>query len=245
MKISKNFRQKGQGLLEYALILGFAAAVFLIVFSDGGFGETIGNLFGNSSDSVASVEFNSGKSGGSSSSGVTLTSDLDSDTTSFDYETLTAEDISTPTYQTRNWQEIIMGVPGMYSTVMGSDTPDKALVSETNLFGQIMNMTDGYLASTKAEDGLKDWQTFISNMEKAQSRNNFKSSYKRGEETITIKRMGNSNSVRITYSDGKEVIYYQLSPDANNVMQVETNSHKSYSDFFSPIVNRGGWSYDK
>ena len=158
---------------------------------------------------------------------------------------MTVDDIVAPTYKTLNWQQIIMGVPGMYGTVMGSDTADKALVSETNLFGQVSAMVDGHLASTKAEDGTKDWETMMKNMESMQARTGFTSSYVRGEESIKISRLGNSNAVQIRYTDGKEVVYYRLSPDANNVMQIETNSNKSYSQFFSPIVNSGGWSYAK
>ena len=165
--------------------------------------------------------------------------------TSFDYETLTAEDISPPTYKTLNWMQINVGMQAMYGTVMNSDTPNKALVSEVNLFGEISAMTEGHLASTKAEDGTKDWENFLSSIERSQSRSGFASSYKRGEETIVIQRLGNSNAVQLRYSDGKEVIYYRLSPDANNVMQVETNSNKTYSQFMSPIVNSGGWEYNK
>ena len=254
MKTSKNFSQKGHGLLEYAFLFGFVAAVFLIAFSDGGIGDTLGNLFGSSSDSVASVEFNGGKSGGASSgsnSGANGTSNSSSNSssvaTSTTSETATAEESTPATYKTLNWQEIDMGVQGMYGTVLRSDTPDKAIVSEINLFGDVSAMVEGHLASTKAEDGLKDWQNFMSNIEKTQRRNNFKSSYKRGEETVTIERVGNSNAVQIKYADKENAIYYKLSPDANNVMQVETNSHKSYKEFFSSITNgvETGWVYNK
>lgn len=133
----------------------------------------------------------------------------------------------------------------MYNTVLKSDTADKALVSETNLFGQITAMVEDHLASTNAADGTKDWEAFMATIERMQKQNNVQSKYKRGEETIAIQRLGNSNSVQIRWSDGKEVVYYRISPDANNVMQIETNSTKPYSQFFSPIVNSGGWEYDK
>lgn len=235
MKIStaprKIFSQKGQGLVEYALLFGFIAAVALFVFAKGGFGQSMTDTFGTASDNVTAA-------------GDSLFDSSDEEV-STDPETMTADDIVAPTYKTLNWQEIIMGVPGMYGTVMGSDTADKALISETNLFGQIAAMVDGHLASTKAEDGTKDWETMMKNMENMQARTGFTSSYVRGEESIKISRLGNSNAVQIRYTDGKEVVYYRLSPDANNVMQVETNSNKSYSQFFSPIVNSGGWSYAK
>ncbi|MBR4903203.1 MAG: hypothetical protein IKZ53_00865 [Selenomonadaceae bacterium] len=223
------FSQKGQGLVEYALLFSFVFAIFIISFTKGGFSEAFESLFGRSSDAVESNYSNN-----------TAT-----ETESFDYETLTEEDVVAPEYKTLNWQEINMGVQAMYNTVLRSDTADKAIISERNLFGQIMGMTEGYLASTKAEDGTKDWEDFLSMLDKFRSRNDFSSSYKRGEESITFQRLGNSNSFQVRYTDGKEVVYYRLSPDANNVMQVETNSNKSYSEFFQTIVNKGGWEYSK
>jgi len=217
---------KGQGLVEYALLLGFVAAIFIFAVNSGGFGFS--GAFSGASDNIAAA-------------GDALTS---GEEISFDYETLTAEDVGA-NYKTLNWQEVNLGVQAMYGTVMGSDTPDKALKSEVNLFGDLSAMVEGHLASTNAADGTKDWENFLATMEKAQTRNNFQSSYTRGEESISIQRLGNSNSVQIRYTDGKNVVYYRLSPDANNVMQVETNSHTSYSQFFSPIVNSGGWSYSK
>ena len=217
---------KGQGLVEYALLLGFVAAIFIFAVNSGGFGFS--GAFSGASDNIAAA-------------GDALSSGED---TSFDYETLTDEDIGT-NYKTLNWQEINLGVQAMYGTVMGSDTADKALKSEVNLFGDLSSMIDGYLASTNAADGTKDWENFLATMEKTQARNNFQSSYTRGEESIAIQRLGNSNSVQIRYTDGKNVVYYRLSPDANNVMQVETNSNKSYEQFFSTMVNSGGWSYSK
>ena len=231
MKTSnKILSQKGQGLVEYALLLGFVAALAIFVMINGGFHAAIENTFGAASDNLASVN--------------NFATEESDEETSFDYETLTAEDIA-PTYKTLNWREIDMGVQGMYNTVLRSDTADKALVSETNLFGQVTAMVEDHLASTNAADGTKDWEAFMSTIERMQKQNNVQSKYKRGEETIAIQRLGNSNSVQIRWSDGKEVVYYRISPDANNVMQIETNSNLPYSQFFAPIVNSGGWEYDK
>lgn len=230
MKTSKKFlSQKGQGLVEYALLIGFVAALAIFVMINGGFRATIENLFGSTSDTLANAR--------------TLTSGSGEEN-SFDYETLTDEDIA-PTYKTLNWREIDLGVQSMYNTVLKSDTADKALISEMNLFGQVTAMVEDHLASTNAADGTKDWEAFMGTIERMQKQNNVQSKYKRGEETIAIQRLGNSNTVQMRWSDGKEVIYYRISPDANNVMQIETNSNKSYSQFFGPIVNSGGWEYDK
>ena len=229
----KFLSQKGQGMVEYALLIGFVAALAIFVFAKGGFNAAIESVFGTASDNVAAV-------------GNVLSDTSTDEETSFDYETLTAEDVAPPTYKTLNWQEIIMGVPGMYATTMGSDTAAKAIISETNLFAQISAMVEGHLASTNAADGLKDWQTFMSNMEKMQSRAGFSSSYVRGEETFTIQRMGTSDAVVATHSNGKDIFtYYRLYPDENNVMQIETNSNQSFSSYMSTVAAQPGWEYKK
>ena len=222
--------QKGQGMVEYALLLGFVGAIFFFVFINGGFKGAINALFGTANDNVVAV-------------GNSVFDSTDAET-STDPETLTAEDVA-PEYKTLNWQQINLGVPGMYGTVMKSDTAAKAIVSEVNLFAQISAMVDGHLASTNAEDGLKDWQTFLSTMENMQSRTGFKSSYVRGEETFTIQRLGTSNTVVATHSNGKDIFtYYKLSPDENNVMQIETNSDKSFAQYMSTIAMQSGWEYN-
>ena len=226
----KFFNQKGQGLVEYALLFGFVAAIAIFAFN-GGFSGAIKSVFGTASDNVSNAN-----------QSLFASSD---DETSFDYETLTADDVSSTSYPTLQWQPINMSVQAMYGTIMKSDTADKALASEVNLFGDLAAMVEGHLASTNAADGTKDWENFMATIGNMQSQNNFSSSYSRGEESIAISRLGNSNTVQIRYTDGKDVVYYRLSPDANNVMQVETNSKQSYSQFFSPIVNSGGWSYSK
>ncbi|MBR0061924.1 MAG: hypothetical protein IJP68_10650 [Selenomonadaceae bacterium] len=242
--------QKGHGLLEYALMFGFVAAVFLVGVVLGGFDGAIGSLVGDSSDSMAKVNSKSGDSNSSSSS----TASSFADATLNEEKTSAADETETPVYKTLNWQVIIEGVTktrgtaqSMYAVIIDKDkksnSPDTALVSEINLFGEIMTMTEGYLSSTKAEDGLKDWQTFMSSIERLQKDYNFKSSYKRGDETLKIERLGNSNAVQIVYSNKSSVTYYKLSPDANNVMQVESNSNKSYAEFFSTIKQEKGWEY--
>ena len=236
MKVSiapkKFFSQKGQGMVEYALLIGFVAALAIFVFIKGGFHAAFESVFGTAGDSVKAV-------------GNLVFGSSNEEETSFDYETLTAEDVA-PTYKTLNWQEIINGVPGMYTTTMKSHEAAEAIISEKNLFAQISSMVEGHLASTNAADGLKDWQTFMTNMEKMQARNGFSSSYVRGEETFTIQRMGNSNAVVATHSNGKDIFtYYKLYPDENNVMQIETNSNQSFSSYMSTVAAQPGWEYKK
>lgn len=112
-------------------------------------------------------------------------------------------------------------------------------------FNTLFAATEGYLASTNAADGTKDWESFLGIIDSTRAQRNFQSSYTRGEQKITVKRIG--NDLRITYS-GEEGThyYYKLSPDANNVMQVETNSNKTYGQFFSSVMSNadgGGWQY--
>ena len=227
--LKKIFRQKGQGLLEYALLIGFVAVLALGVMLNGGFDHTIESLFGTASDNLSSVNFAS----------------AEESETSFDYETQTGEDTSTLNFKALNWQTEIRPFANMtYNTILNSDTVDKALSSEIGFFNTLFTAVDGYLASTKAEDGTKDWESFLKMIDDTKAKNNFQSTYVRDEQKITVKRVG--NDLRVTYSDKEGVYYYKLSPDANNVMQVETNSNKTYSQFFSPIMRNadgGGWQY--
>ncbi len=67
----KSSAQKGQGMLEYALMMSFVAMVYLIVFADGGFGGAITGTFDNASETLvmASEKNSSGDFGGGSASG--------------------------------------------------------------------------------------------------------------------------------------------------------------------------------
>lgn len=211
----KFLSQKGQGLVEYALLFGFVGAIFIFVFSTGDFKAAFQNVFTNAANNVEDV--------------------------SFDYEN--PDDVLSETFPPLNWPQVNSDFQRSYNVIMNSDTVDKALTSEVNLFGALSTMAEGHLASLNPEDGTKDWENFLSSTANAQAQNNFTSSYKRGEETIQISRLGNSNTLQARWSDGKDVYYWRLSPDANNVMQVETNSNKNYSEFFSTIVNSKGWEY--
>ena len=233
----KTFSQKGQGLVEYALLFGFIGAIFLFVFTHGGFGGAIDSLFGTAGDNVKTAKVNLAGSSDEAESG-----------TSFDYETQTSGDdtaSTSPSYKTLNWQMEISPFAGMtYNTIVNSDTTDKALSSEIGFFNTLFSAVDGYLASTNPADGTKDWENFLTMIENTKARNNFKSVYVRDEQKITVGRVG--NDLRVTYADREGTYYYKLSPDANNVMQVETNSNKSYGQFFSTVMRNadgGGWQY--
>ena len=47
--------EKGQGMVEYALIIAFVAAIAIMVFNEDGLGGVIGGAFSNASDMVSSA----------------------------------------------------------------------------------------------------------------------------------------------------------------------------------------------
>lgn len=243
----KSLAQKGAGMLEYALLFGFVAAIFLVAMVKGGFGDSIKDLFGSSSDLVASAGFDNDKSSGDSNSGASLISSSDSNATSTTSGTSTATDNTPITFKPLNWQrDIIPSADMTYNTISRNSSVDDALSSEIGFFDTLLTAVDGGLASTNAADGTKDWESFLSMVNKTKAKNNISSSYVRDEQKITVKTVG--KDLRIIYSDKENNYYYKLSPDANNVMQIETNSHKSYGDFFASVkknADGGGWQYDK
>ena len=235
----KIFSQKGQGLLEYALILTFGAAIALFVMINGGFQGAINALFGTAGDNVTTA-------------GLLTTDENNEGENSFDYESQTADDLtaqnsSSQNFKPLNWvMEIIPFADMTYNTISRNGSVDNALSSEIAFFNTLFSAVDGHLASTNAADGTKDWESFLAMVESTKTRNNVASSYVRDEQKITIKKVG--KDLRITYSDKESNYYYKLSPDANNVMQVETNSNKPYSQFFSSVMSNadgGGWQYSK
>lgn len=237
MKISatpkKFFSQKGQGLVEYALIIGLVAVIALFVTLNGGFGGAVTNLFGGAGDNLSSINF--------------MPDEATEEEISFDYETQTGEDTSSQNFKPLNWRmEIIPFADITYNTIARNGSVDNALSSEIRFFNTLFTAVDGHLASTNPADGTKDWQHFLTMIETTKTRNNVATSYVRDEQKITIKKVG--NDLRINYSDKESNYYYKLSPDSNNVMQIETNSNKSYDQFFSPVMNNadgGGWKYSK
>ncbi|MBR4153657.1 MAG: hypothetical protein IKT98_11980 [Selenomonadaceae bacterium] len=255
MRTPNKISQKGAGMLEYALMFGFVAAVFMVAMVWGGFGDSVGDLFDSSGESVNSVEFSSGNSESSSEGGdvSVTTADVSAsvesvETPSVSSKATTAKSESlTPTYKPLNWvRDIIPFADGTYRTIVKSDTADKALSSEIGFFNTLLTFAEGGLASTNAADGTKDWESFLNMVSTTKEKNNYSSVYVRDEQKITVKTVG--KDLRITYADKEGNYYYKFSPDANNVMQIETNSSKSYGEFFKYVISNadgGGWSYGK
>lgn len=56
--------EKGQGVVEYALILAFVVALVILALGNGGeLGESIRNLFGNTADAIDAAPNNAGGNG--------------------------------------------------------------------------------------------------------------------------------------------------------------------------------------
>ena len=70
-RIEKIWSEKGQGIVEYALILAFVVAIALIALkSDSGIGQSIQNLFSNTGNKIENAGGSiGGNSGGSTTNG--------------------------------------------------------------------------------------------------------------------------------------------------------------------------------
>ena len=62
-RIEKIWSEKGQGIVEYALILAFVVAIAIVALkSDSGIGKSIQNLFSNTGTQIEDAGKNIGKS---------------------------------------------------------------------------------------------------------------------------------------------------------------------------------------
>ena len=212
--------------------------------------DTDTNSNANTVSNADTTSNSNNNSNNNASSNSNSNSSSNTDTNSSNNETETAAEVTpatTVTYKPLNWvQEVLPFADGTYRTIVNSDTVDKALSSEIGFFGTLLPYVDDHLASTNAADGTKDWESFLNMVNTTKAKNNFSSSYVRDEQKITVKTVG--KDLRITYADKENLYYYKLSPDANNVMQIETNSTKSYNEFFASVISNadgGGWQYSE
>ena len=68
-RIEKLWSEKGQGIVEYALILAFVVAIAVVALkSDSGIGEKIQTLFTNTGNKIEQAGQDVGGSGGSGAS---------------------------------------------------------------------------------------------------------------------------------------------------------------------------------
>ena len=70
-RIEKIWSEKGQGIVEYALILAFVVAIAIVALkSDSGIGKSIQNLFSNTGNKIENAGGSiGGNSGGSTTNG--------------------------------------------------------------------------------------------------------------------------------------------------------------------------------
>ncbi len=248
--LQKILPQKGQGLLEYALLLGFVATLLYGIAINFGFLDSLKNLFGSSGDSMTNInyELGNGNSDSSSSGG--------SDTNSSASENSTAGIlIPSPAARPLDWQEILRDIKLTFTTITQSQDPNRAIASEYNLFAQISNLAGGAKEYNIKESDVKGWNDLMAQMESQMNAANFTSTYKKSStgETFSISRKAGTNRVTLSYFDGNDATKtFTIYADSNNVMQVESpgmenNSAELYSKYMSmaPNVYSGGWTYSK
>ena len=222
----KSSAQKGQGMLEYALMMSFVAMVYLIVFADGGFSGAITGTFDNASETLVmasekniSGDFGSGGSasgGSSSASSNGLSSRIEGSHT---VEEIISENfIAThpvqedkTEYSELDWYTLNRDIKLTFETIINGTDPYKAIASEYNLFYQLSAMTTAqsntkeYIYHNGQAIGWNDLLAQIGNQTAGKST----SSYKKDSETLKINRTsekvdGNTiNKIVMTYDNGK------------------------------------------
>ena len=264
----KSSAQKGQGMLEYALMMSFVAMVYLIVFADGGFGGAIIDTFDNANETLVMAseeekDFGFSKSSGGSSSNSSKSLTL-ADMDSAEYAFVPEPTIDAPPL---DWHTIINDIELTYHTIMNSSTPNRAIASEYNLFGQLASMVTNHKEYIYNEqDDLKGWNDLMTKMEGMMNTAGFIPKYKRGNERFSIDKVtlyGNPNVLELTYSDGKEKTTFHVYAE-NNVMHFKdaneldayeqgnssydkNDSNLVFNEYMkiAPKIYAGGWSYDR
>ncbi len=251
----KSSAQKGQGMLEYALMMSFVAMVYLIVFADGGFGGAIIDTFDNAGELVASAsERASLEGGGSSSSGGGSSSvssdDSSSGNSSSDFVEHTIEQIAAKDYKPLNWQQVIHDIHSAYDTITRGKEADKAIRSEYNLFAGVGSMVSGTLEyNYDAQQNLAGWNDLMNQMGGQIEANNFTTSYVKGNESLDIKRVG--DKVVMTYTKNSDTKEFSIYAEANEMkFESKTGSETKYGEAalteytsIGGAIYSGGWQF--
>ena len=238
--------QKGQGLVEYALLISFVAAIFIYSFSEGGLSFAIGNLFGDAGERIdEAVDGNGsdgggGSSGGSSSGGGIIDSISNAIFGSDSNTNHTVDDIASDHYVNQktnysevDWVTINHDIKLTFDTIVNGNDPKKAISSEYNLFYQLSAMTTAqpnslaYIHYKNADgtEGVTGWDHLMDQMGSQIGNSNISSGYKKGDETLLVNRQ--DNKIVMTYTNGKSgndnvTKTFSLYAD-NNVMTFESN----------------------
>ena len=263
----KSLAQKGQGMLEYALIMSFVAMVYLIVFADGGFGGAIMDTFDNASETLVmasekSISGDFGGGGGGGSSGGTLLGSLFSGSSSSGNsgggsvsselvdEHHTLEYIASDNYTPLDWHTVINDIGFAYKVVVEGTDPNLSIKSEYNLFSALGIMVNGTREYNYKEEDLKGWNDLMDKMGSQIAENNFNTSYKKTStgETLDIKRV--DDKVVLTYSSGNNKKEFSIYADTQRTMHFKSNT---YSDAvaalaeyntLSKTIRSGDWQFD-
>ena len=264
----KFFPQKGQGMTEYAWLLGLVAAIFLIAVKMGLF-ESIGGVFGSSSDNLGNIDYSRTSTATTDSTANSTVdsisdsiSDLISDSTSStdsansaDAETAEISLIPSPEARPLDWQTVLNDIKLTYGTITKSPDPNRAIASEYNLFAQVSNLTSGAKEYNYANGDVKGWNDLMAQMESQMDTSNFTSSYKKSStgETFSISRAEGTNRVTLAYFDGNdETKTFTIYADDKNTMHfespgLESNSEDIYKKYMTvaPNIYSGGWQYQR
>lgn len=269
----KSSAQKGQGMLEYALMMSFVAMVYLIVFADGGFGDAITGTFDNANETLAmasekssSGDFGDGSASGFVNSVLGSSSSSSSGSSSGGGSSSTLADMDSAEYalvpepkpkpkqlETLDWHTIIEDIELTYKTITLSSTPNRAIASEYNLFGQVASLVANKQEYIYAGEDLKGWNELMAQMESQMKASNFEPKYKRGSEKFSIERVGTDNAVKVTYYDGTNDTSFYVFADNGNEMHFTyasedgpdgENAFNKYLEI-APKIYSGGWSYDR
>lgn len=249
----KSLAQKGQGMLEYALIMSFVAMVYLLVFSDGGFGGAIIGTFDNASETLvmASEKNSPGDFGDSSASG--SSSSGSSGNSSSNVVEHTIDEIAKQDYRPLNWQQVINDMKLTYDTITRGGDANKAIMSEYNLFAGMGSMVSGTLEYNYDEaNNVQGWNDLMNQMGSQIEANNFTTSYKKTTgESLDIKREG--NTVVMTYTKDSDTKTFSIYAEANEMkFESKTGSETKYGEAalteytsIGGAIYSGGWSFNK
>ena len=256
--LQKIFNQKGQGMLEYALILSFIAAVFIVVFPEG-FSSSITGTFDNAAELLASAseeaDFEGGSGGGSSggtllgsllgggdsNSGGSESSDVEEQHSSIAY-------IASDDYVPLDWHTVINDIKFAYGIVVAGTNPDLSIRSEYNLFSALGGMVSGTREYNYNDNDVKGWNDLMDTMGGQIADNNFTTSYVKGNESLDIKREGNKIVMKYTKNSGAKI--FSIYADANRTMHFESNTNsdtaKALEEYSSLAgsIRSGGWAFN-
>ena len=246
-------KQKGQGMLEYALIISFVAAMFIIVFPEG-LGDSVNSTFDNATELLETASESDGDFGGSggggssSSSGGTLLGSLlggDDSNSSSNGGSSSVEDsaedaiVPSPEIEKLDWPTLKKDMKRTFDTIIKTKDPNRAIASEYNLFFQLAAMTNGkqeYIYTDENGQSVAvGWNEVIGQI-KGQTTGLSTSSYVKKDnpnEKLWISRDDTKNSITMTYQNGNTTKEFSIYAEDG------TNGTTKNRMTFSNVVKSG------